>query len=89
MKKINWKDSKNTWFLSFTCHVLRNTQAVTPGGLNCKDDGIMWVAEMFQSWARNQNINEIPEDIMREFMEACSDEIGCVAAEECPVCGKT
>jgi len=86
-RQINWS-SDNLWFIKFANHMIANPQVLTKRGMTYETDSINWVINMFELWARNQNTAVIPDEIMQEFMEPCTNNEGCMLRhrDDCPVC---
>lgn len=83
-ENIDWENNENKWFLAFSSYLLRNTHTVING--LTEDDGIEWVFEMFNSWAKNQNMSKIPTPILKEFLNPCTENVGCINRGDCVVC---
>lgn len=83
---IDWSGD-HAWLLAFVNHVRKNQQVQTKNGLVSEDE-LLWIIDMFDAWARNQNTTRVPHDIMKEYMKPCTEDIGCVlrAMVDCPVC---
>ena len=89
MEDVDW-DGKHTWILAFANMLRRSENVVTRNKLH-SEDGLAWVIDMFELWARNQNVHKIPTGVMLEFMQPCTDDVGCILRNEkiCPVCNRT